>query len=73
MADHLLDLDWENSYSESSHWGIIWQATYWEEAEWPEEYQLIKNKSYWGLNFYIPEDLLDPIIFEWAYRSGQTQ
>ncbi len=42
-ADFFLDMDWENSYAESSHWGLIWQATQWEEAEWPEGYLLIKK------------------------------
>ncbi len=69
-ADYLLDLDWEKSYSESSNWGPIWQATHWEDAEWPEGYQLIKNKLYWGLNLCIPEDYVMEIVRSYHFLNG---
>ncbi len=68
--DFLLDLDWKKSLSESYHWGSIWQGTHWEDAEWPERYQLIKNKLCWGFNLCIPEDLLMEIVRSYNFLNG---
>ncbi len=66
----MLDLDWENEYSESPPWGQIWLATHWEEAEWPEGYQLIKNKLFWGLNLCIPDDYVMEIVRSYLFLNG---
>ncbi len=65
-GESLLDLDWEKSYAESSHWGPIWVATHWEDAEWPEEYQLIKKNSIGALTYVSRKTM------PWKLSGGTT-
>jgi hypothetical protein len=54
-AEHLLDEDWDQAYTESLHWGEIWIETHTDDEEWPVGYRVIKSKPYKGMEICIPE------------------